>query len=237
MVLIGERHSNGIIAAEQQNYGPHFDAINNRLRNLGLRTYTPEEIRRQIAQAEIDAYFRNDQDAMLSAVEAAGRELRAQGPDHGACDTQPDDERQPGHGEHAFHADRRREDHVGGRCALGLLRRRRRLADGADAGQRAGRRGGRHALFRLLPDRGRPAPQSRRRSRPFPFRASTMHSEGPCHEPTRTHRHLQILLGAALARGRRTASAQPTWGNPSPTAGGERRRRPTRRPTRRSTSR
>ena len=72
MVVIGERQSNGYIAAQQQNYGPHFAAINNRLRALGLRTYTPEEIRRQIAQAEIDAYFRNDPDAMLSAAKRLG---------------------------------------------------------------------------------------------------------------------------------------------------------------------
>ena len=42
---------------------------------LGLRTYTPEEIRSQIAQAEIDAYFRNDPDAALSASRAPRREL------------------------------------------------------------------------------------------------------------------------------------------------------------------
>ena len=72
MVVIGERQSNGYIAARQQNYGPHFQSINARLRALGLRTYTPEEIRRQIAQAEIDAYFRNDPDAMLSASKRLG---------------------------------------------------------------------------------------------------------------------------------------------------------------------
>jgi len=72
MVLIGERQSNGYIAAEQQNYGAHFNAINNRLRMLGLKTYTPEEIRRQIAQAEIDAYLKNDQEAMLSAAKRLG---------------------------------------------------------------------------------------------------------------------------------------------------------------------
>lgn len=72
MVVIGERESNGIIAAQQQNYGPHFQAINARLRALGLRTYTPEEIRRQIAQAEIDAYFKNDPDAALSASKRLG---------------------------------------------------------------------------------------------------------------------------------------------------------------------
>lgn len=72
MVVIGVRQSNGYIAAQQQNYGPHFQSINARLRALGLRTYTPEEIRRQIAQAEIDAYFKNDPDAMLSASKRLG---------------------------------------------------------------------------------------------------------------------------------------------------------------------
>src|SRR5207253_2518770 len=72
MVVIGERQSNGVIAAQQQNYGRHFQAINSRLRSLGLRTFTPEEIRRQIAQAEIDAYFRNDPDAALSASKRLG---------------------------------------------------------------------------------------------------------------------------------------------------------------------
>jgi hypothetical protein len=72
MVVIGVRQSNGYIAAQQQNYGPHYQAINSRLRALGLRTYTPDEIRRQIAQAEIDAYFRNDPDAMLNASKRAG---------------------------------------------------------------------------------------------------------------------------------------------------------------------
>jgi acid stress-induced BolA-like protein IbaG/YrbA len=72
MVVIGVRQSNGIVAAQQQNYGPHFHVINARLRALGLRTYTPEEIRRQIAQAEIDAYFRNDPDAALGASKRLG---------------------------------------------------------------------------------------------------------------------------------------------------------------------
>jgi hypothetical protein len=72
MVIIGVRQSNGYIAAQQQNYGPHFQSINARLRALGLKTYTPDEIRRQIAQAEIDAYFRNDPDAMLNASKRLG---------------------------------------------------------------------------------------------------------------------------------------------------------------------
>jgi hypothetical protein len=72
MVVIGEQQSNGFIEADQQNYGRHYQAINKRLQALGLRTYTPEEIRRQIAQAEIDAYFRNDPDAALAASRRLG---------------------------------------------------------------------------------------------------------------------------------------------------------------------
>ncbi len=72
MVVIGQVQSDGYIVAQQQNYGPHYQAINKRLQALGLRTYTPEEIRAQIKQAEIDAYFRNDPDAMLSASRRMG---------------------------------------------------------------------------------------------------------------------------------------------------------------------
>jgi putative hemolysin len=72
MLVIGEQQSNGYISAHQQNYGPHFQVINSRLRSLGLRTYTPEEIRAQIKQAEIDAYFRNDPDAALAAAKRLG---------------------------------------------------------------------------------------------------------------------------------------------------------------------
>jgi hypothetical protein len=72
MLIIGEQQSNGYVLAQQQNYGPHFQAINARLRGLGLQTFTPEEIRKQIAQAEIDAYFKNDPDAALSASRRLG---------------------------------------------------------------------------------------------------------------------------------------------------------------------
>ena len=66
-VLIGEE-VNGVVQARQASFSPHFDAINSRLQNLGLRTYTQEQIRKQIAQAEIDAYFKNNPDAALSAA-------------------------------------------------------------------------------------------------------------------------------------------------------------------------
>jgi hypothetical protein len=72
MVVIGERRSNGFIDAKQQNYGPHYQAINKRLRALGLRTYTPEEIRKQIEQAEIEANLRNDPEAARTAAKRLG---------------------------------------------------------------------------------------------------------------------------------------------------------------------
>jgi len=67
MVLIGEE-VNGEVQARQAAFSPHLDAINRRLQHLGLRTYSPGEIRKQIAQAEIDAYFKNNPDAALSAA-------------------------------------------------------------------------------------------------------------------------------------------------------------------------
>lgn len=77
LVLIGEE-KNGMVQAKQASFSPHFEAVNQRLRSLGLRTYTAEEIRRQVAQAEIDAYFKNDPDAALSAAKrlAASYTLR-----------------------------------------------------------------------------------------------------------------------------------------------------------------
>jgi hypothetical protein len=79
MVVIGEMQSNGFVSAQQQNYGPHFQALNQRLRALGLKTWTPEEIRRQVAQAEIDAYFRNDPDAALVASKRLGADFVLRG--------------------------------------------------------------------------------------------------------------------------------------------------------------
>ena len=66
MVLLGEDR-NGVIVASQATYSQHVNAVNQRLQSLGLRIYTPEEIRKQVAQAEIDAYFKNNPDAAISA--------------------------------------------------------------------------------------------------------------------------------------------------------------------------
>ncbi len=72
MLIIGEQQSGGGILANQDNYGPHFQVINQRLRALGLRTYTPAEIKKQVAQAEIDAYFKGNPDGALSASRRLG---------------------------------------------------------------------------------------------------------------------------------------------------------------------
>ncbi len=71
MLVIAERTANGYNTT-QSRYGPHFQAINLRLRALGLKTYTQEEIRAQIAQAEIEAHFRNDPDAAINASKKLG---------------------------------------------------------------------------------------------------------------------------------------------------------------------
>lgn len=66
MVLVGEE-KNGSVTASQGHFGRHVEAINSRLQGLGLKTYSSEQIRKQIAQEEIDAYFKNDPDRALSA--------------------------------------------------------------------------------------------------------------------------------------------------------------------------
>ena len=73
VVLIGESR-NGAINAGQNAFSPHFDAINSRLKALGLKTFTQAQIKQQVAQAEIDAYFKNDPDAAIGAA----RRLAAQ---------------------------------------------------------------------------------------------------------------------------------------------------------------
>lgn len=66
MVVIGEQR-NGRVYADQSAYNTHVNAINDRLKALGLTTFTQGQIRAQVAQAEIDAVFKNDPDAAISA--------------------------------------------------------------------------------------------------------------------------------------------------------------------------
>lgn len=65
LLVVGERTPDGIIYAQQESYGPHYDVVSRRLRALGLATYVP-------TQAEIDTYFRNDPGAALSAAKRLG---------------------------------------------------------------------------------------------------------------------------------------------------------------------
>lgn len=78
LVLVAERGNNGI-NADQGRYGQHFQGIDRRLRKQGMRTFSQDEIRKQIAQAEIDAHFRNDPDAALAASKRLGATLSLRG--------------------------------------------------------------------------------------------------------------------------------------------------------------
>lgn len=78
-VVIGERHAKGDISISQPKYGVMFNSINGRLRNLGLRTYSQEQITQQIAAAEIKAYMNNDPDAALSAAGRLGANFMLKG--------------------------------------------------------------------------------------------------------------------------------------------------------------
>jgi hypothetical protein len=72
-VIIGESHVSGRVRPiSHSTYGLHFQIINQKLRRLGLKTYTPEEINKQIAQEEISAALNNDPDAALSAAGRLG---------------------------------------------------------------------------------------------------------------------------------------------------------------------
>ena len=73
VVLVGEE-VNGRLSTSQGQFGRHVDAINTRLQSLGLKTFSAEQIRKQVAQEEVDAYFKNDPDRAISA----SRRLAAQ---------------------------------------------------------------------------------------------------------------------------------------------------------------
>jgi hypothetical protein len=71
LLLIGEQTS-GRWLTSQDRYEQLVRVIESRLRALGLKTYTQEQIKAAIAQAEVDAYFKNDPDAALSASKRLG---------------------------------------------------------------------------------------------------------------------------------------------------------------------
>lgn len=78
MVVVGQRRGNGT-DANQGTYGSHFNAINQRLKKFGFNTFTQEEITAQIAQAEIEAHFRNDPDAAINASKKVGADFILRG--------------------------------------------------------------------------------------------------------------------------------------------------------------
>jgi hypothetical protein len=79
VIVVAESIDGGGFRTRQSAYGPHLQTLAHVLRALGVRTYTPEEIRAQVAQAEIDAYFRNDPDAALAASSKLGADLVLRG--------------------------------------------------------------------------------------------------------------------------------------------------------------
>jgi hypothetical protein len=71
LLLIAERTGDAWLAS-QDRYGPLLRVIESRLKALGLKTYTQQQIKADVAQAEVDAYFRNDPDAALAASKRLG---------------------------------------------------------------------------------------------------------------------------------------------------------------------
>lgn len=71
LLLIGEQHADQWLT-DQDRYGELFQVIDARLRGLGLKTYTQQQIKASIARAELDAYFKNDPDAALAASKKLG---------------------------------------------------------------------------------------------------------------------------------------------------------------------
>ncbi|MBI5092918.1 MAG: hypothetical protein HZB26_10810 [Candidatus Hydrogenedentes bacterium] len=70
-MVIAERHE-GRTVSQAAKYGPMYSEINQRLRRLGLKTYSQEEITAQIAQAQREAFFSNDPDSAISAASRLG---------------------------------------------------------------------------------------------------------------------------------------------------------------------
>ena len=68
-LIIGEQVEEHGLVYEPHKYGAVFQEINYRLRDLGLNTYTQEEIRAQIANEEVRAFLNNEVDAAETAAQ------------------------------------------------------------------------------------------------------------------------------------------------------------------------
>ena len=71
LFLMGEQQGDQWLAG-QDRFQPLMQIMDNRLRNMGFVLYTPAQIKAGIAQAEIDAYFKNDPDGALAASKKLG---------------------------------------------------------------------------------------------------------------------------------------------------------------------
>jgi len=71
LFLVGEQRGDQWLTA-QDRFQPLLQVIETRLRGLGFMLYTPQQIKASIAQAEIDAYFKNDPDGALAASKKLG---------------------------------------------------------------------------------------------------------------------------------------------------------------------
>jgi len=71
LLLIAERTPDQWLT-NQDRYEPMLRVIEKRLKALGLKTYTQQQIKAEVAQAEVDAYFKNDPDAALAASKRLG---------------------------------------------------------------------------------------------------------------------------------------------------------------------
>jgi hypothetical protein len=77
--LIAERSTSGRWEAQQDRYESLISIIDARLHALGLKTFSEQQIKASIAQAEIDAYFNNDPDAALAASKRLSAEYILRG--------------------------------------------------------------------------------------------------------------------------------------------------------------
>ncbi len=71
-LIIGELAEEQGVLYEPGKYGALFQEISRRLKDLGLRTYTQEEIQAQIAAEEVKAFLNNDVDSASSAARRLG---------------------------------------------------------------------------------------------------------------------------------------------------------------------
>jgi hypothetical protein len=71
LLLVGEQ-SSGRWLTSQERYGQLIQVLDTRLKGVGLKPYSEQQIKASIAQAEVQAYFNNDPDGAISASKRLG---------------------------------------------------------------------------------------------------------------------------------------------------------------------